>query len=205
MNKKKELVKETKWLKVYRVGGKELRYDSKCLSEGLQISATSIKSTWATLTTDEQLEFAIAFGAIPKLSAEDEEILNFLMEAGSDALLSNLALQYSKHSDRERVLHFLLGRIKPLERPCANYYQALELLKDPRAVPILRGTYDEYRRTLKQGKLNTSELFDYLQCCRTLWLLGGSPEYENAIREMLLHPDDTVRQRAAQVLAVDKT
>ena len=206
MGEKKELVRETEWVRVYRVG-KALGYESKCLSEGLQISATSIKSTWATLTIEEQLEFTIAFGAIPKLSAEDEEILNFLMEAEvrSEGVLSNLALQYSKHSDRERALAFLLGRIKPLERHCANYYQALELLKDARAIPPLRRAYDQYRRGLEERELDSSELWDYLQCCRTLLVLDGSPEFENALREMLVHSNEDVRRWAAQLLALKAT
>jgi len=51
---REDLIRETKWLKVYRIGEKELRYESKCLSEGLQISASWVKCKWAKLTTEEQ-------------------------------------------------------------------------------------------------------------------------------------------------------
>ncbi len=201
MNEKKELVKETKWVKVYRIGGKALSYESKCLTEGLHISAASIKSTWATLTPEEQLEFTIAFAPGLKLSAEDEEILNFLMEVGSEPVLGNLASLYARHSDRERVLPFLLSRINPLEKRCGNYYQALELLKDPRAIPPLRRVYGGYRRALEERELKPRELFNYLQCCRALWVLDGSAEFENALRAMLVHSNEDVLRRAGQLLS----
>jgi hypothetical protein len=198
---RENLLRETEWLRVYRVGEKELRYESKCLSEGLQISANSIKSTWAKLSPQRRLEFTIAFGAIHSLSSEDEEILNFLMEVGEVAVLSNLATQYAKHSDRERVLPFLLGQIKPSKEGCANFLQALELMKDSRALPGLRTLYKEYRTALEKALLNQSQVFDYLQCCRTLLILDRSPEFRRAIEEMLDHPVEMIRHRAAQLLA----
>jgi hypothetical protein len=201
MTAERDVIKETEWLKIYRVGGSGLIYESKCLSEGLQISAKRIKSTWANLTTKERLEFTIAFGAIPKLSAEDEEILSFLMEAGDDVVWSNLASQYAKHSDRERVLPFLLGRIQPLKETCGNFFQALELLRDTRAVPPLRSTCEAYRMAFEQHQLDQSQTLDYLQCCRALMVLDSSPEFRLAIQHMLQHPVESIRRRAAQLLA----
>jgi hypothetical protein len=205
MAQEKDLIRETDWLKIYKSGEKELRYESKCLTQGLQISANFVVSNWGTLTSSEQLEFTIAFCAVPNLSVEDEKILDFLMEAGSEIVWNNLALQYAKHSDKKRALYFLLQQIKPFQRRCANYYQALELLKDRTSVPVLQDCYSDYRKALDKGELKSWQFFDYLQCCRTLSLLGDSLEHKAALEEMLSNSDDMIRRRAAQLLARDKS
>ena len=197
---KEDLVRENQWLKVYRVGDKGLRYESKCLSEGLQLSARLLKSEWKKLSAEERLDFTIAFGAIEKLSSEDEEILSFLMESGDDAVLSNLASQYAKHSDRERVLPFLLSRIRRRTQTRGNFFQALELLGDVRAVPGLKRSFDEYRAALAKGQLDQDQMLDYLQCCRSLMILDGSPAFRGAIENTLRGPDELIRRRAAQLL-----
>src|SRR3970282_2063518 len=106
----------------------------------------------------------------------DEEILTFLMEAGSELIWGAIASLLPRYSDRERAFSFLLEQAAAGGRCVANYYRALEQMGDARAVPLLRQRYEEYGQKLppfEQYGLLT-ELTDYDVCCRALWKLDGS-------------------------------
>ncbi len=197
------LVRETEWSRLFRAGPKTLVWESKFLSGQLQVSAASLRERWPGWLHVEQIDFASALQAKPVLSADDQEILAFLMEAGSEDVCSTIAYLLPKYEDRERAVSFLLERVRVGERHAASYYQALERIGDARAIPALRQRYEEYRRKLapfEQHGLH-SELSDYDSCCRALWKLDGSAEYEEALKELLTHPDETVRRRVSFLLA----
>jgi len=193
-----ELMEETEWMRVYRTGRKTLLYRSKFLTDGLEVSADSIKQRWHNWRPAEQLDFANAFKAKPVLTTEDQEILRFLMESGSELTWGAIACLLPRYSDRERAFSFLLEQAAAGGRCVANYYQALERMGDPRAVPLLRQRYQEYGQRLspfEQHGLFT-ELTDYHVCCRALWKLDGSKEYEDALKKLLTHPDENIQRRA---------
>ncbi|MCI0722111.1 MAG: hypothetical protein L0338_24535 [Acidobacteria bacterium] len=192
-----ELVRESEWMRVYQIGPKHHRYVSKFLSDGLKMSAESIRSRWASMTRVEQEDFALAFSAKPVITPEDQEILTFLMECGSEIIWSRIAVRLREHSQRERVLSFLMDRVERLEGLVGNYVQALELIGDKRAVPCLRQLYDHYREqtvTSRRSKTSLADwhefmtVYDYLICCRTLFKLEGNSEFKAAIEELLMHP-----------------
>lgn len=193
-----ELIEETEWVRVYRVPPNTLRYESKFLTDGLEISADSLQRRWKTWTPSEQLDFANAYRAKPSLTTEDQKILAFLMEAGSELIWGAIALLLPRCSDRKRALSFLLERLAAAGACSGNYYQALERMGDARAVPLLRRRYEEYRRKLAPLAQHglSSELSDYDVCCRALWKLDGAQEYMDALRDLLTHPDEIIRRRA---------
>jgi hypothetical protein len=194
----KELIEETEWMRVYRLADNAQLLESKFLTDGLQVSAASIRQRWHGWTIGEQLNFANAFIAKPVLTAEDQEILKFLMEVGPEPVWCMIACLLPRYADRERALSFILERVASGGTWAGNYYRALETIGDAQAVSFLRERYEEYRRKLapfeQQGLF--SQLTDYLICCRALWKLSGSPEYQEGLKELLIHPDEIVRGQA---------
>ncbi len=174
----KELIRESRWMRVYNLGD-TLLCESKFLADGLQVSSASVISSWRNMTEEEHTEFALAFLAKPDLQSDDEKILNHLMEVGSTKVLRSIALLAVRHSDRERVFRFLTQQIKKGPKPLSNFYQALELLNDRRAVPTLRQVYDRHKANLSTGECEESELVDYLECCKALLVPTG--HFRNAI------------------------
>jgi HEAT repeat protein len=199
----RELLRETEWSRFYRDGWKTIVYESKFQSGALQISAASLRERWPGWLHNEQIDFATAFQAKPVLTADDQEILTFLIEVGSEDVCSTIAYLLPKYEDRERAVSFLVERVRVGRRYAASYYGALERIGDARAIPPLRHRYEEYRRTLTPFEHHGlhSELSDYDACCRALWKLDGSAEYEEALKELLAHPDESVRRRVSFLLA----
>jgi hypothetical protein len=194
-DKHRSLVRETRWIRVYQTGPKELHYESKFITDDIRISVDELKREWNTFSEQDQLEFAQAFMWKGLVLPEDQAIMDFVMDSGPEVVWSTIAPLLPKYPDREKALSFLLQRIAQQPTDGANYYQALELIADRRAVPLLRQCYGEHVKALgRMEQHNIFELVDYLCCCRALWRLDGSPEYEHALREMLKHPDDSVRR-----------
>lgn len=86
--KGKELVRDSEWMRTYRVGEETLYYESKFLVDKLQVSIQDLTGRWSHLDEQGRLEFAFAFAAKAELSPNDEEILSFLMGAGNEAIWS---------------------------------------------------------------------------------------------------------------------
>lgn len=205
MLERKQLLKESEWVRVYSLGEKQLRYESRFLTDGLEVSAQSLSERWPRLTSEERMEFAFAFAAKPHFSQNDREILSLLMRAGDEAIWSTIALTLVYHFDRQTVFDFLVNLVRNPRPGCANYFQALELLGDKRAVPVLRhfyGAYREQQREQRPSQLLSEHQWetDFLRLCRALLVLEGDREFELAIREMLKHPEEEVRARAQRFL-----
>ena len=88
----------------------------------------------------------------------------------------------------------------------ANYYQALEVLGDQRAVPALRSAYEEdAARIDATAPLKSFEdIFpysDYLYCCVALYRLTGAEEYAAAVQELSGHPDERVQAAVKRAMS----
>ncbi|MBI4479918.1 MAG: hypothetical protein HY651_07825 [Acidobacteria bacterium] len=201
-----KLERESEWMRVYSFPGGHYRR-SKFLTDNLQVSAESIKRRWRWWWTWKRVEFAEAFVLKRDFSAEDQEIIGFLMEKGSEGVWLTIATSMRRYGDREQALAFLLKRATVGHRGSANYFQALEFLCDPRAVSVLQKCYKKYAGKLSrlEDKGLGGKLMDYLQCCRALWVLDGSPEYENGLRKQTSHPDRLIRQTAQDLLSEPQT
>jgi hypothetical protein len=200
-----KLIRESEWMRVYESPRFGRVYESKFLADGLEVPAESIISRWPRLSFAERIEFSNAFAAKPQLTVEDERILDFLMDIGSFEIWMAIAPLLPRSRNRERALKFLLDRIGEGRLYSSNFFQAAETMNDRRAVPALRSVYDRYGKTL-QGLVQAPEKLDYvdyLQCCRALWVLEGSPEYRKVIEEFSRSSAESVRSLAERLLTGD--
>ncbi len=196
------IVRESEWMTVYQQDTGELLYESKFLVGGVTVSADFLKQRWQDLPQREKYDFVQAFQAKPFLTPDDEEILDFLMDIRDINIWITISPLLPRHSSRQRVLDFLVNRIVAQEGPKANFYQAIEMLGDTRALNPLRDVYLNYREILNlPRRMEKLDCFDYLQCCRALWTLSGSREYEQELREFLTDDDEEVRRWAERLLA----
>ena len=204
--RKGELIRETKWSRLYRTGPKDEYYESKFLLDGVRAEPSSIKREWDNLSAGEKLDFALAFaaGAAAALSPDGEEILSFLMKVGPEEVWVNIASVLPRHSDKESVLHFLLERIRSSQGPGRiNYYDALMRLKDQKAVPILRQDYERRLERINDSSapaVSEEEWEQFFSCCAALWRLGADGPFEARLREALSHPSPIVRSLVGQLL-----
>ena len=196
--KGKELVQESEWFRVYRIGPDLFLRESKFLTDRLEISLASVRLRWPHLSEEERVDFASAFVARPAATVEDQQVLRFLLETGAEDILVRIASRLQNHADREQVLSLLLDRVASGAGNAAKYYQALALMGDARAVPLLRQRYEEYRKKLAPVERHGLEtaLADYQMCCHALWNLDGAPEYRESLEGLLMHPEETIRRRA---------
>ena len=192
---KEELLRETEWVRVYRTGSAGERWESKFEADGLQVSAESIKQRWGNLELMERAEFANAFIKKPTLTDEDEQILRFLMQVGTEPVLSMIAYVLPRSSDRETALSFLLRPPDSGRHGWASVrYDVVATIEDPRVVPALRQHYEAYRKALAPiDERTNADLSNYFACLDTLWRLDGAEEYRNALHDLLTHPDEDVR------------
>lgn len=200
-----KLLRESEWTRVYE-GELDSRrvvvHESKFLADGLKVSAESIRARWPALSFEERMDFANAFGAGGEVTAEDERVLDFLMEGGDFPVWMATAQRLRHHHDKDRVLAFLVERIREEGEHKANFFQAIELMGDKRALPALRAAYDAYKTELEppNGPPKPFDYFDYLACCRALWILESSTEYKKAIQALVKHRDARISASARQVL-----
>lgn len=194
---KGELLRESRWARTYRFGGGTL-FESKFDWDEAEISREEIERLWSNLSPAERLEFSTAYGFKPKVTAEDEKVLDFLMEAGDENVCGMIALLLTRHSNRERVVNFLLERATSPSPLAANYYQALEVIGDVRAIPVLQRSREIHLKNIEGG--STDEVRDYLVGCRTLWKLTGSEDYAAEIRKAMESADPAVSAHAKRLL-----
>ena len=199
----KQLVRESRWMRVYRLEEKCFYYESKFLTDGLQLTEDELRREWDGFTPEEKCEFALAYNAKANISTEDHKILQYLMEAGSDEIWPNIALALTRLPDKDRVLAFLIARIEGT-RYSPNYLQALEVLADPRAVEALTRSFHALQtRISAAGEALTDEssraLHNFLYCCRALVKLAGSKEATAALDRMESFPDERIQEIAKRL------
>jgi hypothetical protein len=196
-------VRETEWTRVYK-SDEGYVHVSKFLEGGLDVSAQSVRQRWSALSPDDRLDLAQALSSLGKFTAEQEGILDFLMEAGDLPVWMEIAVSLPHHSNRDQALAFLVDVINHQHEHRANFFQALGMMKDARALPSLRAAYDGYRKGLGAGPAPEAwtefDYVGYLACCEALWKISGSGEYKEAIRDALESKDKHVRSLAALIV-----
>jgi hypothetical protein len=200
---KKKLVHEDRWSRTYQVADDEYASESKFEAEGLSISVQELRSSWFSWTESERLNFVNAYRSKPSFGVQDEDVLDFLMENGSEQVWSTIALNLTRHSHKKKVLSFLLDRLQFGSEPKSNFVQALYVLRDAAAIP---GLLELQRRLSKEVSPKTVPLdrwkvYEFLKCCEALAFLEGSESHRDTIRTFLDHPDERVRMRARGALA----
>lgn len=200
----KTLLRESEWMRVFKARDeKTYIYESKFLMDGLHVSASTIRSRWPNLSSDEKIEFASAFSCQPPRHKDDQDILEFLMEVGPEDVWRAIARLLPFYPDHDRALEFVLGRVRQASEPRANYYQAIESLHGESAISLLRQRCQEYRKafTKKSEGSNQVDLWiDYLQCCKTLWSLTRDSMFLSALKEAQTTAPPEVRPCASRLL-----
>jgi hypothetical protein len=195
-------------MRVYSESENQLRYESKFLRNEVYISADELRQRWASLSAEEQFEFAMGFEAKPTWSTEDERILEFVMEVGNEYVIQTLAYLIGLHCEKKKAVAYLLARLDRVGGfPRTNYYDVLGRINDRDAIPPLRKMYEAYSRELigkgeKALLTNTQAYVDYLYCCAALRALDGAPEFEASIRTMQNDEDEDVRICARRLLGI---
>jgi hypothetical protein len=204
----KQLIRESAWMRVYRLGESEFYHESKFVADRLEVKADEFERNWPKYTAQERRDFAEAYSAKPRLSGDDHQILRYLMEKGTEETWGWIALRLTELPEKERVLDFLLVRIETNSGNLPNYVQALEVLGDPKAAGPLTRKFEQYRTripTLKDTSAPDS-FFDcvcYLACCKALIKLAGSQEARKALNDMERFQDERVQVMAREMSTSD--
>ena len=183
----RKLVRESEWVRVYELTDpKRFLLESKFLVDNLQVSPSAIREKWSDLSENAKVEFASAFSSQPPRHADDQQILQFLMEVGPEEVWRSIAIVSAFHPSVDYALQFLLERIRQAPARRANYYQGLELLHRAEAIPLLRQRFDEYRNMVAAKHDHADEpsfWVDYLQCTKTLWTLTRDATFLAALKQ----------------------
>jgi hypothetical protein len=199
--KGRELVRDSKWVRTYRDKPNVWTQTSKFLEGRVDLQAQEFESIWAKLSLREKLDVCTAYTAKAQISEEDEKILDVIMRKGDDVTWSNIVSVLTRHTDRERVSHFIRGRIQKQPPPLANFYQAVEMLGDTAAIPLLKKKHHGYgKKRLGPQSRDRISCIDYLTCSMTLWKLTGLQEYKQTIDRFVPAEDEFVKDCATRLL-----
>jgi hypothetical protein len=207
-----KLVEETEWMRVYELGPpKSFTYESKFLTDKLQISAESFATRWPTMTPAERFDFTQAYCAKAEFTSDDERIVNLIMNDGDEHVWCRLAtFVVTRHPQRDRVLSFVRDKLARSPNNPDNYIQALGIAKDQRAVPILLPYHEEYCKAARavpqredQSIQDIAPIAKFIWCSKALWKITDSEAYANHIRAYLKHPHSQARWWAEHALAED--
>ena len=153
----------------------------------------------------ERLDLASNFHMKKDWTDNDTEILEVIMQDGSDVIWSSCALAMLRHPDRKRAVEFLIERTehcKESEHPPLNYIQALGLIGDQRATSVIRPYYDKYLKAMEMEAVTgvpANVIFGpipyhaFLSIAGDLFKITRSEEYEQAVRKYFDHPNEQVR------------
>jgi hypothetical protein len=202
---KKKLIHEDKWSRIYEAGENFYASESKFEADGLSVSVEELNSSWTSWDVSEKLSFVNAYRSKPLFVESDEKILEFLIARGDEPIWSTIASSLSlHHSNKKMVLDFLLERLKTGSEPKSNFIQALRILGDVAALPILHHLHDQLStriKTASQDHIDHWTVNDFLRCCEALAYLEKEDRYKEEIRRFLAHPDELVRIHAQNALA----
>jgi hypothetical protein len=205
MNQELELLKETEWSRFYRVGSNGIRRESKFMTDHLEVNAEQLIRRWVKLPTSERHDFAQAFRGKRQLSADDERLLEFLMQEGDEIIWATIAVMLVRHRNRELVIKFLMERIVESPSPKANFYQAAELIGDLRFAEVLekefRKSSSRLGSTPRPNRGPSHEYLEFLRLCHVLWTITGRSDYKEKIESLSDHPSELVRKRVRMHLS----
>lgn len=166
------------------------------------------------MSETERLDFVQNFWHKRNWDDNDTQILETIMEDGSDLLWQSCAQAFLKHPDRERAVRFLIERLEkcdPGYEPL-NYIQVLGLSKDPRTIPAIRPYFEKYSEQMEKEKLigvpndvvfGPVPYSQYFFVCEALLKITGAKEYDDAIRKYLDHENEQVRWWAEHSLGIE--
>jgi len=193
------------WFEDIEIEGHRLSHVSKFWRPGFTISPQSVADRWSSWDFEEKDWFAFAFSKRQELNDQDEEVLTYIIVNGEPRIWRNIALLTTRSRDRRQAVDFLLARVKEGNAPLANYYQALEKLREPDTVPVLKEAFVKHTQKVQAAlPLLSSVIYkpiflDYLSCCAALFLTTEEEGYRDVLRDMSRHQDTVVSKLAHMV------
>jgi hypothetical protein len=191
----KKVLREEKWSRVYEADDGSAVQVSKFVTDDIEVSEAALRSEWGSWSESDRLAFAHAFGRKPTFSTEDERVLDFLMGVPDERVHTSIAVALTRHSQKGRILNFLVKCLQLSNEPKANYAHALGLLGDTSVIPVLKSVHDRLASEIEPNMQFAAErtLLDFVACCSALMKLEDSSSYRDEIRPLLSHPNPVVR------------
>lgn len=189
----KKLLNETPWSKTY-VNPDGMRiYESKLKIEGTSVDPALIQEKWSEWTQSERFDLSKALAAKTVLSAEDERVLQFLIQTDEDVIASTVANAVGRLRDRGVAITLLLTRMSSCKEPRANFYQVLSKFQDARVRAALSAEYTRIKKQIDLGKKDQYMILDYLACCAALAQLESDRRYMDEIKAYAESPNEIIR------------
>ena len=207
-----KLLRESRWIRVFELpNGSEL-VESRFLTEDIQVLAEDLASFWRASSAQEKQEFIVSYISKPWISAEDDKIITFLMGEGPREVWSMLAILLPRYGDKDKALKFLLERLRDEDvYPKGNYFQALEAVAPERLSATVLQLLDALRARYEQlidvnvlgekGVALAHPVWDYLACCRALFVISKHEEYLDRIKLYASSADPQLQNWALHLLS----
>ena len=127
------------------------------------------------------------FSMKPEITAEDEEILEFMMLSTDERVLSSIACCLTRHSNKEMVLRFLVDRLSTGSEPKANFLAGLGMLAEGNAVRPVKALHDRLAVEINRDASMAGEemVRDFLMSCAVLNKLEVSTSHRSEIESFL--------------------
>jgi hypothetical protein len=189
-----ELIKETRWTRVYERddGSKSIR--SKFITDGLSIASAELKDLWSQWDEGERVEFAQAFSVKDGVSPDDCESLEFMMKNASDMVASAVALKSAMCLDGGAAFDLIAARLGDANNvPKSNFFQALGKLGDQRGVAVLEAFRVSLAGEVASETVAIDVVVDYLSCCTALAMLTGNSAYMRYVEPYLDDNRESIR------------
>ena len=192
-----ELIKETRWTRVYERGDGSISIRSKFSTDGLSIAPAELKGLWSQWDEAERMDFAQAFSVKDGVSPGDRESLEFMMNNGSDMVASGIAMKSALCLDGSAAFDLVVARLGGANNvPKSNFFQALGKLGDQRGVPVLKGFRESLASEVASRKAAIDIVVDYLSCCTALATLTGDGAYMRHVEPYLKDDRASIRWAA---------
>jgi hypothetical protein len=134
-------------------------------------------------------------------SDDDCNILEFLMESGSDIVASAVAIELATCRDRVRAFDLVAARLRNSKNvPRSNFFQALGRLADQRGVALLKELRESLAVEIAGESSATDAIIDYLSCCTALALLTRNSAYKEYVEGYLKDDRESVRFAARTMI-----
>jgi hypothetical protein len=210
-----ELVRKTEWSYSFKCGPKSYCRISRFIAEkGFEVSSAEIRQHWPQWDQRQRIDFAFNWHAKGTWTENDTDILEIIMADGDDDVWQSCTQAFLKHPDRNRAVRFLVDRVLhyALNHEPLNYFQALGMAKDNRAVAAIRPFYEKYKNIVDTEPVvgvqadvfrGSIPYFPYLVAAGALFKITGSPEYEQSIRTFFDHEKEQVRYWAEHALEIE--
>ena len=205
-------IRETRWNRIYYIDSGHNNYiQSKFLTNEAKITFKEIAKEWPAWNSDERNDFILGYIAKAQLNEEDFKILELLMEQAEPYEIGMLPLMITELPDKKVALEFLSKQIletKPekinvTNAFLTNFYQAIGILGNPEAIPLLKNKISEMLEC--PALYEVHDYFDDIaRVCIValvaLWKLDPKDDYIKLLEGFKSHPSKDIAQWAANNL-----